>query len=1059
MRRKAAWAAGAAIAVTGAVALTAPTVFAATGNAPTPNPQGLAPALMAANAADRLISAKPELFLKSEQDVMEQRSVVRGDDIQYVAYEKTHMGLPVVGGDSVVVTNSRGDVLDTRIAQTRALDVATVKARISAVAAIRTARGELRTVEGAGKPRLVVVADGAGKLAYEVVVDGVLANGDAARLHVHVDADTGKVLKDRSWNEIVHGTGNGGYYKNVTFGTTGSGGSFRMVDPQRPGAQCGGQDGQAFTNTSDNWGNGSGTDMKSACVDAMYAATKQWDMLKNWLGRDGVTGTGKVFPMRVGLQQVNAFYNGSFTNFGHSQDNKRQLTNIDVVAHEQGHGIFQNTPGGSGGGNEAGGLNESTGDIFGALTEFYANDPNDKPDYEVGEIANLVGKGPIRVMYEPSKVGDPNCMWTGSAPEVHAGAGPQNHWFYLLAEGTDPTNGQPKSPTCNNSKVTGIGIEKAGKIFMGTLNRKTSGWTHAKARAASVKTAAELFPNGRECSVVKAAWDGVKVPAAAGETACPAAGPDAGAELSLTLAPASAELKPGKSIDVKVSAAGSVTEEVTLSVSGLPANATATFNPTTVKGNQSSTMTLVTTDNTPTGAHPVTVTGKSRSGEKTVQFSLTVGAAGPGQTPGPTPTTPAPGPVTVPKIDTAKVKAHLQKFQQIADQNGGNRRSGRAGYTASVNYVVEKMKAAGYDVTTQACPSPDCTGGSNVIAEWKGGDANQVIMFGAHLDGVAAGPGINDNGSGSATILEVALALAEKNPAMAKRVRFGWWADEEQGLNGSRYYIKQLGANKSKIKGYLNFDMVASVNGGYFINNINTELGKSFKEYYDKAGIPTEENTEGRNRSDDASFTNAGISASGVAAGASATLTAAQAQKWGKKANAPRDPCYHAACDTIKNIDDTILGHSANAQVTALYKLAVSATSAPEPGPSNPHPNPQPGGRTFETVTASKIYDHLTTYSRISVNGVEGNANATVSVKIKAAHACAQDLRIELWSPEGRSYNLQSSRSTAGDCASFGSRTFEARGVTSRANGSWELRIRDDYRNDEGTLTGWTITL
>ncbi|MFE6840523.1 M28 family peptidase, partial [Streptomyces sp. NPDC057705] len=108
-----------------------------------------------------------------------------------------------------------------------------------------------------------------------------------------------------------------------------------------------------------------------------------------------------------------------------------------------------------------------------------------------------------------------------------------------------------------------------------------------------------------------------------------------------------------------------------------------------------------------------------------------------------------------------------------------------------------------------------------------------TVMFGAHLDGVSAGPGINDNGSGSATLLENALVLAQKNPTMTKHVRFAWWTDEEQGLNGSEFYVNQLSsAQRAAIKGYYNFDMVGSTNGGYFINNVNSATAAPLKAYW-----------------------------------------------------------------------------------------------------------------------------------------------------------------------------------------------------------------------------------
>lgn len=122
--------------------------------------------------------------------------------------------------------------------------------------------------------------------------------------------------------------------------------------------------------------------------------------------------------------------------------------------------------------------------------------------------------------------------------------------------------------------------------------------------------------------------------------------------------------------------------------------------------------------------------------------------------------------------------------------------------------------------------------------------------------------------------------------------------------------------------GYLNFDMVASPNGGYF-NRVTSGLGQTLKAYYDSIGVQTEENRQGAGRSDDASFNAAGIQTSGVAAGASYTKTSAQAQKWGGTAGQAFDPCYHRSCDTSANINDTILDRSAVATAYALWTLAV----------------------------------------------------------------------------------------------------------------------------------------
>ncbi|GII67452.1 aminopeptidase [Sphaerisporangium krabiense] len=282
-----------------------------------------------------------------------------------------------------------------------------------------------------------------------------------------------------------------------------------------------------------------------------------------------------------------------------------------------------------------------------------------------------------------------------------------------------------------------------------------------------------------------------------------------------------------------------------------------------------------------------------------------------------------------PDVSVTNIRGHLSQFQSIASQNGGTRRSTGAGYTASVSYVEQKLQAAGYTTRRVAC-TPGCSSGAgpNLIADWPGGDENQVIMAGAHLDSVSAGPGINDNGSGSAMILETALTLAAQRPTMTKHVRFGWWSDEEQGLLGSRAYVSGLSSTeRSKIKQYLNFDMVGSTNGGYFINNISTAAAADLRAYYTSINVQTEENVEGANRSDDASFRNAGIATSGVAAGASATKTTAQAQKWGGTAGRAYDSCYHSSCDTTSNISDTHLDRSGDALAYAIWTQAVGGTT------------------------------------------------------------------------------------------------------------------------------------
>ncbi|HEX8865506.1 MAG TPA: M28 family peptidase [Lentzea sp.] len=338
--------------------------------------------------------------------------------------------------------------------------------------------------------------------------------------------------------------------------------------------------------------------------------------------------------------------------------------------------------------------------------------------------------------------------------------------------------------------------------------------------------------------------------------------------------------------------------------------------------------------------------------------------------------------LAAPDIDVAAVKEHLTQLNTIATQNGGNRRSTTAGYRASVAYVKGKLTAAGFTVTEQPCTSGCTSGaGSNVIAEWPGGNANNVYMFGAHLDSVSAGPGINDNGSGSASILEVALTLARVNPTMLNKVRFAWWTDEEQGLNGSEFYVNQLpSTERSKIKTYFNFDMVASKNGGYFINNITSAQSAPMKAYWDSLGLQPEENTEGRNRSDDASFTNGGIPASGYAMGASARKTTAQATKWGGTAGAAYDSCYHSSCDTTANISDVHLNRAVDGIAYTLWDRAVQNTPGADFSVAvSPTSGSAAAGSSVQATVSTQTTSGSAQSVTLSASGLPSGATASFS--------------------------------------------------------------------------------
>src|ERR1041384_2323668 len=134
-------------------------------------------------------------------------------------------------------------------------------------------------------------------------------------------------------------------------------------------------------------------------------------------------------------------------------------------------------------------------------------------------------------MADPSRVGHPNCF-SSSVPsiEVHAAAGPGIHWFYLMAEGSNPTNGQPTSPTCNGSTVVGgLGVQTAMQIMYNAMLMKTTASSYLAYRTWTLQAAKNLFPDScAEFDTVKAAWDAVSVPAQRADPTCTVTGPGPG---------------------------------------------------------------------------------------------------------------------------------------------------------------------------------------------------------------------------------------------------------------------------------------------------------------------------------------------------------------------------------------------------------------------------------------------------------------------------------------------------------------------------------------------------
>ena len=472
----------------------------------------------AANGAAALVASRPSYLHAGASDAFVQGKVESSHGLQYVPYTRTYKGLQVVGGDFVVMTDVAGQTKYTSVAQKSAINVATTP-KLTGAKATAIAKGLLKTVSNVESTRLLVFTSDsvAPALAWESTIRGTTAAG-VSRKTIDVDAMTGKVLRSYEHVTDVAGTGTGWINGSVALNTTLSGSTYSMKDPTYTNLSCqNAANNTTFTGTDNAWGSGVGTDRETGCVDALYVAEKQTQMLSAWLGRNGQNGSGGAWPLRVGLADENAYYDGTQVQIGHNTANQ-WISAADVVGHELGHGIDDNTPGGISGR----GTQEFVADTFGAATEWYANNPNDPPDYQVGEEVNLVGSGPIRYMYDPSIAGDSNC-YSRLTPiqEVHAAAGPGNHWFYLLAEGTSPTDGQPASPTCNSTTITGLGIQKAITIMYNAMLLKTTGSSYLKYRVWTLQAAKNLYPGScTEFNAVKAAWTAVSVPAQTGEATC-----------------------------------------------------------------------------------------------------------------------------------------------------------------------------------------------------------------------------------------------------------------------------------------------------------------------------------------------------------------------------------------------------------------------------------------------------------------------------------------------------------------------------------------------------------
>lgn len=302
---------------------------------------------------------------------------------------------------------------------------------------------------------------------------------------------------------------------------------------------------------------------------------------------------------------------------------------------------------------------------------------------------------------------------------------------------------------------------------------------------------------------------------------------------------------------------------------------------------------------------------------------------------------------------------HLRALQVIADRNGGNRALGTPGYDQSVEYVAATLRRAGFRVETPAVAvggesegdegegdEGEDAGGDrttlNVVAQTNTGRTDEVVLSGAHLDSVPEGPGINDDGSGVAANLEIALRLGP-DAAVTNAVRFLWFGAEEEGLIGSQQYVEGLSTDqRSDIALMLNSDMIASPNAGYFVYDGDKSDPGSTEEA--AAGSETIERllvdrlaslgvqargTPFNGDSDYSAFVGAGIRSGGVFTGDAPTKTPEQASLWGGRAGVPFDVCYHQACDTTRNINRAAYERMLNTLAFGIGSFAADLNGLP----------------------------------------------------------------------------------------------------------------------------------
>jgi Zn-dependent metalloprotease len=504
-------------------------------------PATRAAALAAAKTREPAIS---KAFGLSGAQKLHVKDVERdADGTLHLRYNRTLGGLKVFGGDVVVHVAPGGKIRGADFASSNPLALRVhTPTKVSGIQAAKITAGLVHAHDAKIGPakKVVWAVDGIPRLAWYNRVVGHDKYGNPIPRAVVVDARTGRVIQSWDLLETDAGTGHSLYVGDVAINTTPiAGPAFQMQDPTHGnGKTFDVNDGDEsphdgvpplapmdiFTDADNVWGSGTTGDRASAAVDVVYGTGETWDYYEQTFGRTGVANDGKSSRSRVhyGVNFGNAFWSDACFCMtygdGSGASGLKTVVGLDVIGHEMSHGVTSRTSGLWYFG-DAGGLNESTSDIFGTAVEFFANNAIDVGDYLIGE--NVMISDPyLRRMDDPHADGVSINCWSGHTglADPHFSSGVGNHFFYMLAEGSGAKTINAVSynaPLCGGApSVAGIGRNKASRIWYRALTRYfVSTTNYIDARDATIHAAVDLFGKGSpQCAQVVRAWNAVAVP-------------------------------------------------------------------------------------------------------------------------------------------------------------------------------------------------------------------------------------------------------------------------------------------------------------------------------------------------------------------------------------------------------------------------------------------------------------------------------------------------------------------------------------------------------------------